>query len=342
MLKAAAMGAGFLAGASVLGTADPAAANTASTAAPLTPKHGGTLTIGMTGGGADDTITPLVWPSDLDGLRVFQLYNSLTALDKNAQPQLSLAEEFTPNSNATEWTVRLRKGITFHNGKPLSVDDVIYTYQQIANPKNPLTGSILLAPVDIANIKKLDSLTMRIPCHTPYQSFYSNQACYQFMIIPEGSHNSTVKVGTGPFKYQSFTPGEQSTFVRNENYWQTGLPYVDTVVITDYADDTSQVNGLTSGQVDIVGALLGDDVATVKASGYKVLIEDGGEYAPFTMRVDQPPFNRHSRATGDAARGRPTADARACLGWVRQSGQRPVRTVRPLLRSPVATASCRH
>ena len=51
---------------------------------------------------------------------------------------------------------------------------------------------------------------MRIPCHIPYQSFYSNQACYQFMIIPEGSNNNTVRVGTGLFKYESFTPGQQS------------------------------------------------------------------------------------------------------------------------------------
>jgi peptide/nickel transport system substrate-binding protein len=289
VLKAAAMGVGLVAGGSVLG-----ACSSSSAAAPALafskPKLGGTLKIGMTGGGADDVITPLVWPSALDGLRVFQLYNSLTALDKNAQPQLSLAEEFTPNSNATEWTIRLRKGITFHNGKPLTADDVIYTYQQISNPKNPLTGSILLAPVDVANIKKLDSLTMRVPCYHPYQSFYSNQACYQFMIIPDGSNPGTVKVGTGPFKYESFTPGEQSTFTRNDNYWQSG-PYVDRVVITDVADDTAQINGLVSGTFNIIGGLLGDDVNAVKSAGFEVLVEDGGSYAPITMRLDQPPFN---------------------------------------------------
>ena len=285
------MGAGLFAGAKVLGPRNRAAAGPSSRSTSATPKRGGVLRVGMTSGGADDTIDPLVWPTNMDGLRVFQLYDSLTALDKQAQPQLALAEEFTPNANATEWTVRLREGVTFHDGKPLTIDDVIYTYKLVANPKNPLTGFVLLGPVDVANIKKLDSRTMRVPCHSPYESFFASQACYQFFIIPEGSNPETVRVGTGPFKFESFTPGEQSTFTRNDNYWQTGLPYVDKVVISDYADDTSQVNGLISGQLDLIGALLGDDIPAIKTGGCDVLVENGGAYGPFTMRVDQPPFD---------------------------------------------------
>jgi len=254
------------------------------------PKRGGTLRIGMTSGGSEDTLDALVWATNIDGLRVFQLYDSLTALDKNAQPQLSLAEEMTPNKDATEWTVRLRSGVTFHDGKPLTVDDVIYTYQLIANPKAPLTGAVLLAPVDVAGIKKLDSLTMRIPCHTPYASFFEAQACYQFFIVPVG-YDKTKPVGTGPFKYESFTPAQQSTFVRNENYWRSGLPYLDRVVITDYADETSQINGLSSGQLDLIGALTGDSIPAVRSAGGSVLVENGGAFAPFTMRMDQPPFD---------------------------------------------------
>lgn len=292
LLRAGALGGALFAGAPLLaacgGSSTPGGGSTPGGS--TKPKRGGVLRIGMTSGGSEDTLDALVWATNIDGLRVFQLYNSLTALDKNAQPQLSLAEEMTPNSDATAWTVRLRSGITFHNGKPLTVDDVIYTYQLIANPKAPLTGSVLLAPVDIAGIKKLDDLTIRIPCHTPYASFYEAQACYQFFIVPVG-YDKTRPVGTGPFKYESFTPAQQSTFTRNENYWQSGLPYVDQVVITDYADETSQINALASGQLDLIGALSGDSIPAVQSAGGKVLVENGGAFAPFTMRMDQPPFN---------------------------------------------------
>jgi peptide/nickel transport system substrate-binding protein len=98
-------------------------------------------------------------------------------------------------------------------------------------------------------------------------------------------------VGTGPFKYKSFTPGVQSTFIRNENYWESGLPYVDEVVINDFSDETSQINALESGAVDAIGALSAASVSTLRSAGLPVVISKTGSYTPITMRVDLPPFN---------------------------------------------------
>ena len=98
-------------------------------------------------------------------------------------------------------------------------------------------------------------------------------------------------IGTGPFKYVSFTPGQQSVFARNENYWNSPLPYADQLVMTDYSDETSQVNALLSGQVDVINLLSQETVGTVTGSGKKVVISPGGGWNPFTMRVDQAPFN---------------------------------------------------
>ncbi|HJW76379.1 MAG TPA: ABC transporter substrate-binding protein, partial [Thermoleophilia bacterium] len=98
-------------------------------------------------------------------------------------------------------------------------------------------------------------------------------------------------IGTGPFTVESFTPGQQSTFKRNPNYWQSGLPYVDEVVITDYADETSQVNALLGGQVDVVNLLASSVLPTVTGSGKKILVSPGGGWTPITMRVDASPFD---------------------------------------------------
>jgi peptide/nickel transport system substrate-binding protein len=254
------------------------------------PKRGGTLKVGVTSGGSDDTVDPGIWTTNADGVRVYQLFNSLLAFNTNAQPVYALAEEVTPNSTATEWTIRLKRGIEWHNGKDLTVDDVLFTFNRIVNPKLPLEGAPNLRALDLASAKKLDSLTVRIPCQTPFSAFKEVLPCYQYMIVPVG-FDPKHPIGTGPFKFKSFTPGLQSTFVRNNNYWQTGLPYVDSVVISDVSDESTQVDGLQSGAYDAIDALSYASVAAVKSGGGQIVVSEGGSYTPFTMRVDEYPFN---------------------------------------------------
>ena len=196
----------------------------------------------------------------------------------------------TPNSNATEWTIRLKKGITFHNGKPLTADDVIFTFQQCLNPKAPAPSALLLGPVVLGGIKKVDNLTVTIPCKTPYSALPQMIQNYNLPIMPVGFDKAN-PVGTGPFKFKSFTPGEVSLFERNENYFETGLPYVDSVQITDYADETSMTNALLGNQEDAIGGISVDSVASMLNGGQTLVYSNAGGIIPFTMRVDAAPFN---------------------------------------------------
>jgi peptide/nickel transport system substrate-binding protein len=295
LLKGAAATVGLMAAGT--GLAACGGSNTSpSASASSVPKRGGVLRVGVTDGGSTDNIDAGMFVTNVDGLRLYQLYNSLYAFDKNARPQLSLAEEATPNADATEWTVRLRKGVTFHNGKSLAAEDVVYTFQRILDPKRPLLGANFIQTMDIANAKILDPLTVRIPFHSPFGYFAECQATYFFFIVPvgyapPGTINPKHPIGTGPFQFESFTPGVESVFTRNDSYWQHGQPYVDRLVITDFADESSQLNGLEGNTLDLVDALSGSSIPSVKSSGGKVLIENGEAFGPFTMRVDQAPFN---------------------------------------------------
>jgi peptide/nickel transport system substrate-binding protein len=211
------------------------------------PKRGGTLRAAITGGSSADTLDPLSSVSNADFARVNNLFEPLLGLTPDAQPVFVLADELTPNATATEWVLRLKPGITFHNGKSLTADDVIYTFRTVLNPKAPAAAAAGLASIDAKGMAKLDPLTVRIPCRTPFATLHQALAIPTYSdVIPVG-FNPKAPVGTGPFKLQSFTPGVQSTFVRYGNYWQTGVPYLDQVVITDYTDQTSQVNALLSG-----------------------------------------------------------------------------------------------
>jgi len=273
---------------SACGTGNTIKAFTSSTTGK--PRYGGTLRAGLTGGSTADTLNPLNAITNVDFSRIDNLYEPLVGLTPAAQPVNVLAEELTSNAKATEWTIRIKQGITFHNGKTLSADDVIYTFRQILNPKAPAPAAAGLASIDAKGMTKLDAYTVRVPCSTPFATLGQALAIPGYSdIIPVG-YNPAAPVGTGPFRLKSFSPGTQSTFVRYGGYWQTGLPYLDEIVITDYADQTSQVNALLAGQVDVVNLLSADVISEVQGEGKNILLSAGGGWNPFTMRIDTGTF----------------------------------------------------
>jgi peptide/nickel transport system substrate-binding protein len=99
-------------------------------------------------------------------------------------------------------------------------------------------------------------------------------------------------VGTGPFKYVSFTAGQQSEFAKFADYWEEGRPYADKLVIIDFPDDTARVNALLGGQVEVIDNLPAAQLQSVKSNpSLRVVSSETGAWQPFTMRVDQAPFN---------------------------------------------------
>jgi peptide/nickel transport system substrate-binding protein len=254
------------------------------------PKRGGTLQFALGSGGSADLINPLKPGVPPDYARIPQIFEPLAIWDKNLNPVPLLAESIEPNKDGSVWTVRLRKGITFHNGKPLTADDVIYTFQQILNPKDPGYGALAMQLVDAKHLKKVDSLTVEFPCTQPFSMFLKTLPVYEYYIVPVG-WKAGQTVGTGPFVLESFQPGQASVMSRNASYWQHGLPYVDKVVMTDYVEESSRVNALISGQVNAIDQLSAPSIAQLKSAGMQLSISDGGGFCPFTMRVDTAPFN---------------------------------------------------
>ena len=254
------------------------------------PKRGGMLRAGLSGGTSSDTLDGENQLNNVDYARCAQLYDPLVAFDENAHTTLALAEEITPNATATSWTIRVRQGVTFHNGKELTADDVVYMFQYILNPKLPAIGAVSLTPVDLKGVRAIDKYTVVVPCHTPFATLVDTLVNYTYNVIPVG-FDPKHPIGTGPFKYESFTPGVESVFSRNADYWQTGLPYVDSLVISDIADENTQINALLAGQVDVIDLLSFESIAAVKSQGMKVSTAEGGGWNPFTMRVDVAPFN---------------------------------------------------
>ncbi|HEU5385482.1 MAG TPA: ABC transporter substrate-binding protein [Streptosporangiaceae bacterium] len=255
------------------------------------PKRGGDLKVGLTGGGPTDTVDPHKGITYLDSSRLQSLYSPLVQLNANAELEYMLAESITPNGNFTKWTVKLRQGVTFHDGKPLTAQDVVFTLNRILS--NQLSGSIPLGPVDIKNTKAVDTHTVQIAMTKPYSSFVTQLAAsWVYLYIAPVGFNPAKPVGTGPFMFKSLSTGQRSVFTRNPHYWRNGLPYADTLEILDFANTVSLAAALQTGQIHAAGTLDGPQIATLdNASGIKAIASKGGGIVPFTMRVDTPPFN---------------------------------------------------
>jgi peptide/nickel transport system substrate-binding protein len=256
-----------------------------------TPKRGGTLIVGSLGS-TTDSLDPNVEKSNMDLQRCFNLYDTLTYFPHNAlNIQYGLAESIELTAGASIATIRIRDGITFHNGKPFTIDDVIYTFNRILNPKNPGVAAGSLKSININAMKKLDSLTVQLTLNYPDAIFPERFYIPQSSIVPVG-YDPTHPVGTGPFKFQSFTPGQRSQFTRNPHYWISGQPYLDGLTVIDFASNTSQVNALLSGQVDAIDSVPLNNTTTItRQAGLKLLEANGGYYQPIVMRVDVAPYN---------------------------------------------------
>lgn len=258
------------------------------------PKYGGTIIAGVVGGGSGDTIDPFNADNPVDYARFLQIYEPFTEFDAKGQLRLVLLDELTPNKDASMWTMRAREGVTFHNGKPLGADDLLYTLQYITNPKTASIGTGQLAPLDVNNARKVDSLTLEVPTHFPFGLLPQFMADFSIYVVPDGwlPMPHQLPNGTGPYIYKSFTPGVQSLFTRNPDYWIHGLPYSDALVVDDYSDITSQVEALLAGNVDACNYISPEVLPELRGSSKaKYTVAQSGAFTPFTMRVDQVPFN---------------------------------------------------
>jgi peptide/nickel transport system substrate-binding protein len=251
---------------------------------------GGILIHGATGGGSKDTLDPHQPVTNPDIARVSNLFEPLLFWNSNYELEPALAESVESSSDGQTWTIKMRPGVTFHNGKTVTAEDAWFSIQRVADPKKPLSaGGQLSQIIDFQSSKVVDETTLELALKTPYAILDTLLAEYTLGIIPT-DFDLANPVGTGAFQYQSFEPGKTSTFTKYADYW--GDPaFVDELHIQDFTDDNAKVNALQAGQIQTVDNLPYNLIDTIKSAGGGVLISETGAWVPFTMRVDVAPFS---------------------------------------------------
>jgi peptide/nickel transport system substrate-binding protein len=292
LLRGAAIGGALIAGGDLLAACSGASTTPASTTAHGAPKRGGHLSVGMIGNGTAETVNPTIGLVAIDAARALNLFEGLVWTDQNNKLQPLLAVNWAPNTNATVWTIQLRRGVTWHNGKPFTADDVIYSLRAMGSPAN--FGNPSVTNIRLQDLKKVNDYELQVPLIKPNSRLLDLFAYFNQVMIQAGEKKFSPPIGTGPFKFESFTPGRQSMFTRNPDYWQSPKPYVDSLEIIAINDDGARLNALKAGQVNVIASVAFPDAKAELASpssSINIYNAKTPTFYTFYMNQAKPPFN---------------------------------------------------
>ena len=253
---------------------------------------GGTLRVGLVSAGSAETIDVRKALNFPDYVRLFNLLDPLFFAAPGGLVTPGLCQAAHPNKDATVWTLELRPGVEWQDGSPFTADDVIYTMQSSWHSKQSNIYSLADSIIDYTRLRKRDKLTVEVGLKHGVAQFPSTTFTQNSSVIKNGTTDFSKVIGTGPFKLESFTPGSQSVFTANPNYWGAPAPYVDTLIIdSSYANDTARLNALLAGDVDIVPTVAPALAKANAASGRIVLGNaPGPAFIAPTMIITEPPF----------------------------------------------------
>lgn len=277
-----ASGIGMAAGATILGRA--------STALAQTPVRGGHLRAAGWSSSTADTLDPAKASLSTDYIRCCALYNRLTFLTADGSLAMELADSID-SSDAQTWTVRLKSGVTFHDGKSLGADDVVFS---LLRHLDEATGSRVHAIAQqITGVRAVDPLTVEITLAAPNADLPTILALHHFMIVADGTTDFTRGNGTGAFTLQEFEPGVRSIMVRNENYFKPGGANVDSFEYFAIPDETARVNAVLSGDIHLGASVKPQSMRLIESQpGVQVTVSTAGNYTDLNMRLDLDPGSR--------------------------------------------------
>jgi peptide/nickel transport system substrate-binding protein len=224
----------------------------AEQAVAATPQKGGTIRYALQQHGPSDTLDPILFTSGIDYTRGRIHYNSLTQLGDDLIPQPELAEFFESNADASEWTFRLRKDVKFHDGSPMTADDVLFSMNRHLGEDSKSNAKAYMAAVK--EWVKTDNHTVKAVLNYPNADMPTLLGIYQFKVIKDGTSDFQNPVGTGPFTLDEFSPGVRSVHTRNEDYWRepANLERIEAFAITD---PVARVNAVVAGDVHMVNQI---------------------------------------------------------------------------------------
>lgn len=260
------------------------------------PQRGGTLRVAMSPGSTSDSLDPMTYfdsPTFTAGLT---LGNCLVEIDKDKKPIPELAESWEASDTFKRWRFTLRSGVTFHNGKPLTSADVVYSLKRHFAEGSTSAAAGLLA--DIEDVVADGDLGVIVTHKTGTPDLPIVMGDFHLIIIPEGFTDFANFVGTGPYKLVRFEPGVVLETQRNENYWKPDRAFVDKFDLVFINDDTAAANALMTGEVQAVSKLNAQIAKRLQAaSDMNIVVSEGGSANSLDMNCQSRLFSDNNVRT---------------------------------------------
>lgn len=225
------------------------------------------------------------------------IYGWLAKDDENGMQIPDLAVSWTPLDDTT-WEIKLRQGVKFHDGTSFTAEDVVFSFDRIPNVPNnpsPYTGTLkTIASVDI-----VDPYTIHIKTDVPNPLLITQFPGIAIVSKKATEGRSTADfnsgkaaIGTGPYKFVEYVPGDRLVLERNDEYWG-GRPFWDKVTFRIIADDAARVAALLGGDVDLIDFVPPADVPRLRNDPEISVHEGPSNYVIYVRGVgwnDIPPY----------------------------------------------------
>ena len=261
-------------GAAAIGGADALLRSGTAGAATVAAKPGGKLVVGI-GQVFEDINVLTAFGYRWGQLMAYAMYDTLVKFDSAGRPKPLLATKWvSPNPKTT--IVTIRKGVKFHDGKPLRVEDVVWSLNRIHDPVKPASNNFLALPKDIwGKAVKINDTQLRITTKKPTRMVESFRFWF---IMPENADDLNLgerPIGTGAFQYKNFVKGDRLELERFPDYWNGSRPYLDELTFRFVADEAAVVANFLSGDVQYLHDLAVATLPQVEGKRNSKLIPSG-------------------------------------------------------------------
>jgi len=255
---------------------------------------GGRLRVAVAVSSTADTMDPARQTVVSDFCRCAMVYDGLTRLDARSRPQFALAEAIE-SQDSRDWSIRLRRGVRFHDGSPLTAADVVYSLNRHLDPAVGSKARIFAQ--QFASVCADGPDHVRLVLESANSDLPTILGISQFQIVRDGTRDFRHPVGTGPMRMVEFAPGVRSLAVRWPDYWRRKVRLGE-IELFSISDDSARINALLSGDVDLIHAINPRIAHHLEHAGFNLLVTRSGGYTNLIARLDRGPTSHPDFVAG--------------------------------------------
>ncbi|MEU6699226.1 ABC transporter substrate-binding protein [Pseudonocardia sp. NPDC046786] len=248
------------------------------------------LRVAFASGGSQESLDPHVLPLYVDQARAKACFDTLVGWSQDMTPQPRLAESWESDPTGSRWRIVLRDA-RFHDGGPLTADDVLHSLRRIVDPDTTAIAAALFRDLDLTASRATSATELELVLNRPNFLFPLAWGAPGTEIVQQGATGFDSPVGTGPFRFGSFSPGGPALYTAFDDHWG-GRPAIGELEFLPVDDEEARIGALLSGQVHYAHDLTPAGAARLDGDSRASTLSAPAAANQFlVMRVDRPPFD---------------------------------------------------